>query len=355
MFSLAISSMPSCLAMQLPPDRGGQLRIGLRQGCGEEAVRQRGQGLLVHGGADPNRAASFPTTRAAGHGTGQGRMAAMDLLHGLLARKPIDPAEESGLKRTLGAPSLVALGIGAIIGAGLFSLTGIAAGQYAGPAVVISFAIAGFGCALTGLCYSELAAMIPSAGSAYGLRLRGVGRGGRLDHRVGPDPGILGGGGDRRGVLVQLCRLAAARVGLGPAALAGRLAVGGRGGKPAGGRHHRRAIVRAGGRHRRIGAGQRGDRGGEGRHRADGDRRRRVLREGGKLPPVHPRQYRQLRRVRLVRHPSRGGGGVLRLSRLRTPSAPRRARRRGRRSPCPPASSARWRSARCCTSRSPWC
>ena len=91
----------------------------------------------------------------------------MDLLHGLLARKPIDSAEESGLKRTLGAPSLVALGIGAIIGAGLFSLTGIAAGQYAGPAVVISFAIAGFGCALTGLCYSELAAMIPSAGSAY--------------------------------------------------------------------------------------------------------------------------------------------------------------------------------------------
>ena len=49
------------LAMQLPPDRRGQLRIGLREGGGKEAVRQRGQGLLVHGGADPNRAASFPT------------------------------------------------------------------------------------------------------------------------------------------------------------------------------------------------------------------------------------------------------------------------------------------------------
>jgi APA family basic amino acid/polyamine antiporter len=71
------------------------------------------------------------------------------------------------LKRTLGAAQLVALGIGAIIGAGLFSMTGMAAAQNAGPAVVISMVIAAVGCALAGLCYSEFACMLPVAGSAY--------------------------------------------------------------------------------------------------------------------------------------------------------------------------------------------
>src|SRR5271166_1836978 len=61
------------------------------------------------------------------------------------------------LQRTLGPLNLIALGIGAIIGAGLFSLTGLAAADNAGPAVVISFLIAAFGCALAGMCYSELA------------------------------------------------------------------------------------------------------------------------------------------------------------------------------------------------------
>lgn len=75
--------------------------------------------------------------------------------------------EESGLKRTLGAGNLVALGIGAIIGAGLFVRTAAAAGQAAGPAVTISFIIAAIGCAFAGLCYAEFAAMIPIAGSAY--------------------------------------------------------------------------------------------------------------------------------------------------------------------------------------------
>ncbi|MEX1203536.1 MAG: amino acid permease [Ferruginibacter sp.] len=74
---------------------------------------------------------------------------------------------ESGLKRTLGAGNLVALGIGAIIGAGLFVRTAAAAGQAAGPAVTISFIIAAVGCAFAGLCYAEFAAMIPIAGSAY--------------------------------------------------------------------------------------------------------------------------------------------------------------------------------------------
>ncbi len=74
---------------------------------------------------------------------------------------------EKGLKRTLSAPNLVALGIGAIIGAGLFVRTAAAAGLHAGPAVTLSFVIAAIGCAFAGLCYAEFASMIPIAGSAY--------------------------------------------------------------------------------------------------------------------------------------------------------------------------------------------
>jgi APA family basic amino acid/polyamine antiporter len=74
---------------------------------------------------------------------------------------------EHHLRRTLGPGNLIALGIGAIIGAGLFSLTGVAAAQNAGPAVTISRIVAAIGCALAGLCYSEFSCMIPVAGSAY--------------------------------------------------------------------------------------------------------------------------------------------------------------------------------------------
>ncbi|HRH01537.1 MAG TPA: amino acid permease [Bacteroidia bacterium] len=74
---------------------------------------------------------------------------------------------EKGMKRTLSAGNLVALGIGAIIGAGLFVRTAAAAANYAGPAVTIGFIVAGIGCALAGLCYAEFASMIPIAGSAY--------------------------------------------------------------------------------------------------------------------------------------------------------------------------------------------
>ena len=74
---------------------------------------------------------------------------------------------EKGLKRTLTATNLIALGIGAIIGAGLFVRTAAAAGQAAGPAVTISFVVAAIGCAFAGLCYAEFASMIPIAGSAY--------------------------------------------------------------------------------------------------------------------------------------------------------------------------------------------
>lgn len=81
----------------------------------------------------------------------------------------ISESEEGAdtLKRTLGVGALVALGIGVIIGAGLFSITGLAAGYNAGPAVTIAFLIAALGCAFAGLCYAEFASMIPVAGSAY--------------------------------------------------------------------------------------------------------------------------------------------------------------------------------------------
>src|ERR1700749_4070828 len=74
---------------------------------------------------------------------------------------------ENSLKRTLGPWALIALGIGAIIGAGLFVRTAAAAGEHAGPAVTISFIIAAIGCTFAGLCYAEFASMIPIAGSAY--------------------------------------------------------------------------------------------------------------------------------------------------------------------------------------------
>lgn len=91
----------------------------------------------------------------------------------LFATKSIERVfaeSESGehkLKRTLGPMSLIALGIGAIIGAGLFSLTGLAAAQNAGPAIALSMVVAAIGCAFAGLCYSEFSCMLPVAGSAY--------------------------------------------------------------------------------------------------------------------------------------------------------------------------------------------
>lgn len=87
----------------------------------------------------------------------------------LLKRKSVDALTdvEHGLKQTLTAKDLTILGIGGVIGAGIFVLTGIAAAKYAGPAIVISFILAGIACGLAAMCYSELAAMIPVSGSAY--------------------------------------------------------------------------------------------------------------------------------------------------------------------------------------------
>src|ERR1700739_400442 len=91
----------------------------------------------------------------------------------LFATKPLDllmkEAEETGehsLKRTLGVFQLTALGVGAVIGAGIFVLSGLGA-HYAGPGLMLSFVLSGLGCAFAALCYAEFAAMIPLAGSAY--------------------------------------------------------------------------------------------------------------------------------------------------------------------------------------------
>src|ERR1700730_8335747 len=90
-----------------------------------------------------------------------------------LAKKPLDSliaeAKEEGeqtLERALGPFSLTALGVGAVIGAGIFVMAGLGA-HYAGPGLMLSFVVSGLGCAFAGLCYAEFAAMIPLAGSAY--------------------------------------------------------------------------------------------------------------------------------------------------------------------------------------------
>jgi len=92
---------------------------------------------------------------------------------GLMTRKSVDAIVKRGeadghkLSKTLGPFSITAMGIGAIIGAGIFVLTGTAAAQYAGPSIMLSFVLGGVACGFVGLCYAELAAMLPVSGSCY--------------------------------------------------------------------------------------------------------------------------------------------------------------------------------------------
>lgn len=91
---------------------------------------------------------------------------------GLFRAKPVatliaESAGDHGMRRELNALNLISLGIGSVVGAGIFVLAGTSAAQYAGPAIVLSFLIAGLGCLFAGLCYAEFATMIPVAGSAY--------------------------------------------------------------------------------------------------------------------------------------------------------------------------------------------
>ena len=100
---------------------------------------------------------------------------------GLFIKKPLadlmTEANDSGsksLKRILGPWSLIALGVGVIIGAGLFSITGAVAAGYTGPAITLSFAIAALGCCFAGLCYAEFASMIPTDNPSDQLTHRGI-------------------------------------------------------------------------------------------------------------------------------------------------------------------------------------
>src|SRR5881296_1706232 len=146
-------------------------------------------------------------------------------------RAEADAVGERSLRRHLGVLNLITLGIGAIIGAGIFVLTGQAAALYAGPAVPLSFILTGIACAFAGLCYAEMASAVPVAGSAYtysyatmgefvawiigwdlvleyaaGAATVGVGWSG---HFVRPRSRICRRRGDRRGGLVWSLRLAA--------------------------------------------------------------------------------------------------------------------------------------------------
>jgi basic amino acid/polyamine antiporter, APA family len=92
------------------------------------------------------------------------------MLHTKPLAKLLEEAAETGehtLKRTLTATNLLAIGIGVIIGAGLFSLTGLAAANHSGPAITLSLGVAALACVFSALCYAEFASMVPIAGSAY--------------------------------------------------------------------------------------------------------------------------------------------------------------------------------------------
>jgi len=83
------------------------------------------------------------------------------------ARKPIKPTADQSLNRVMGPVHLVLIGIGCIVGAGVYVITGPAAAEYAGPAIMLSFVMAAFACGFTALCYAELSSMMPVSGASY--------------------------------------------------------------------------------------------------------------------------------------------------------------------------------------------
>src|ERR1700744_5739916 len=128
----------------------------------------------------------------------------------MLSQEACEEGEHT-LKRSLGALNLVTLGVGAVIGAGIFTLTGQAAALHAGPVVALSFVLAGLTCAFAGLCYAEFASIIPIAGSAYtyGYATLGelvawiIGWDLALQYAFGASPGSAGGSGYLNSLLQQ--------------------------------------------------------------------------------------------------------------------------------------------------------
>ncbi len=251
----------------------------------------------------------------------------------LFATKSVDQlrsdAEGShGLKRTLTATDLVLLGIGAIIGTGIFVITGHAAAANAGPAVVLSFVVAGIASAFAGLCYAEMASMIPIAGSAYTYSYATMGE--LVAWTIGWD-------------LILEYAMGAATVSVGwsgyvvafvrdfihidlPAAwttapfaydeVASKFVTHRRDPQRARRLHHHARDHDPGRRHQGVGALQRGDRVREGHRRAAVHHDRRALHPSRELAPLHPAE-RGPGPLRILGHHARRLGGVLRVHRLR--------------------------------------
>ena len=277
---------------------------------------------------------------------------------------------EHQLKKHLSGLDLTVFGVGVIIGTGIFVLTGVVARRPSGPAVAISFVIAGVVCGLAALCYAEFASTVPVAGSAYtfsyatfgefvawiigwdlvlelalGAATVAVGWSGYLNQLLG-DLGIP---------LPTSIAGEEATVNI-PAILIVLLMTGG-----------------AGPRHQALVPGHGRDRGDQGRDRAARDRRRHLLRAGRQLlarssrpaepagrPPAagRPADPDPVRlhpgHVRRRRDPRRCGGRLLRLHRLRHRRHGGRGDQGPEAGPARAGSSARWRSARCSTSRCRW-
>ena len=251
------------------------------------------------------------------------------------------------LKRTLTATDLTLLGIGAIIGTGIFVLTGTAAANQAGPAIVLSYVIAGLACGFAALCYAEFAAMIPISGSAYTYAYATLGEIFAwmigwdliLEYAVGSMTVAVGWSGYFQRILAGFGVHLPAWMSAAPAAGAG-------GAHQPSGRAHRPCDHGAAGRRRaRERALQRRDGRHQARRRALLHRRRRDLRQAGELVALHA--------LRLS-----GRDDAARPSSSSPTSGSTRCRRRRRRprtraATCRSASSHRWSSALCCTWLSP--
>ena len=234
---------------------------------------------------------------------------------GLMTRKSVDDikrtseADSHKLSKTLGPFSIMAMGIGAIIGAGIFVLTGTAAAQYAGPSIMLSFVLGGVACAFVGLCYAELAAMLPVSGSCYTYTYATLGEVFAwmigwdlvLEYAMGAATVAVGWSGYVVSILRNIGIVVPPQFAAAPGhdGDAGRRQHGHRHHKPAGAADHRRADGDAGIRDQGVGpAEQHHGRNQAGRRRRL-HRRRRVLCELGELAPVHPGQHRRVRPLRL--------------------------------------------------------
>jgi len=122
--------------------------------------------------------------------------------------------DDNRLRRILGPVQLTALGVGAVIGAGIFVATGAAAHNVAGPSLMLSYVVAGITCIFAALCYAEFAAMVPVPGSAFTYAYATLGRALRLDHRVGPGAGVRRGQRHRGHGLVRVLPERARQAGL---------------------------------------------------------------------------------------------------------------------------------------------